>query len=156
MFTTLMLAAALLGFPDVAARDLDGRNVRTSELRGQPAVVALGFSYDSRRAVEPWTRWLVATTERKLPIIVMPVLGGVPELVRGFVDGAMARQTEAPLRRYVWTTTDKNGLVSGLGLTGADATVIALLDAQGQVRYVAKGAMTPAAQADFLKAWKAL
>ena len=150
-----LIAAALL-FPDVEARDLAGRAARVADLRGAPAVLALGFSYDSRRQVEPWSRQLVEGTGGKLRVIVMPVYKGLPGPLRGMVDGAMARAMPAVARPHVWTTTDYDGLAKGLGLgTPTDAAIV-LVDGAGVVRHVARGAPTPAAVRALIEAWRGL
>jgi hypothetical protein len=155
MLAALALAAALT-FPDVAARDLDGHAARPSQLRGAPAVFALGFSYQSRHEVEPWTRWLVEATGSRLPVVVMPVIAGVPDFVRGLVAGAMARETAPPLRRYVWLTAERDALVRGLALGNPKGAVLALVDARGNVRHLATGAPTPGGREALLAAWRGL
>lgn len=151
-----LLLTAALAFPAIDARDLNGRAVHPRDLRGAPAVFALGFSYGARRQVEPWTRALVKDAQG-LKVIVMPVYKGVPGPVRGFVDGAMANATPTALRSYVWTTTDFDELARGLGLDapGDDAAMV-LVDGAGMVRHVARGAPTPAAIRALVDAWRAL
>jgi hypothetical protein len=151
------LMAAALAFPDIQARDLDGKAVTGRSLAGRPTAVLLGFSYESRTAVEAWTRLLVKATRSELPVIVMPVYpAGMPGPIRSWVDGQLAGHTEGPLRRYVWTTTDRSALVQGLGLTGREDTVALLLDAGGQVRCVERGAPSTGSSAEFVQAWQAL
>jgi hypothetical protein len=152
---SLMMAAAL-AFPDVPARDLDGREAHVERLGGAPAIIALGFSLDSGVEVEPWTTWLIAATEGRLPVVVMPVYGPMPGVVRDMVDGAMRRKVEAPLRRHVWTTTARDALVRGLRLDGHERAAIVLLDGRGRVQYVATGAPTEASKRELLAQWRAI
>jgi hypothetical protein len=152
---SLMMAAAL-AFPDVPARDLDGRTADVRRLEGAPALIALGFSLDSRRDVEPWTTWAIAATGGRLPVVVMPVYGPMPGVVREMVDGTLRRSVEAPLRRNVWTTTARDALVSGLRLDGGERSAIVLIDGRGRVQYVATGAPTAAAKQALLAQWKAI
>lgn len=150
-----MLAAALQ-FPTIEARDLNGKAVSSRDLTGAPAVVALGFSYDSRRQVEPWTKQLVEGTRGQLRIIVMPVMKGVPGPVAALVEGAMARTTPAALRAYVWITADHEGLSRGLGLPASTDAAIVLLDGAQTVKFVARGAPTPGALRSLLDTWRGL
>jgi hypothetical protein len=152
MWTLLALAA--LTFPDIQARDLDGKAVAGHDLEGRPTAVLLGFSYGSRTQVEAWTRALVDATRGALPVVVMPVYpAGMPGPVRGWVDGQMASRTEPALRRHAWTTTDHDALVRGLGLGPGADTVAVLLDAKRHVVDLEQGAPTGARTAAFLKAW---
>lgn len=150
------LIAAALQFPDVEARNLAGKPVRVAELRGAPAVMALGFSYDSRHQVEPWARQLARDSGGKLRVIVMPVYKGLPGPLRTMVDGAMAGAMPAEARPHVWTTTDYDGLARGLGLAEPTDAAIVLLDGAGTVRHVARGAPTPAAVRALIEAWRGL
>lgn len=152
----LALAAAALTFPDVAARDLDGRDVVPSQLRGHPVVFALGFGVQSRTQVEPWTRWLVAGTHGKLTVVVMPVYPALPATVRSWIDHVIAGQTEPALRRFAWTTVEGDRLRQALGLPADEVTAVVLVDATGQVRFLGHGQPTPTAQRRFLAAWQTL
>lgn len=152
-----LVIAAALQFPEVEARDLNGRVVSSRELRGAPVVLALGFSYESRHQVEPWKRAIADETSGRLRVIVMPVYRGMPGPVRGLVDGAMAGATPASARGDVWTTTEYDLLARRLGLGGAgEKAAVVLLDGTGQVRHVSRGAPTPAALRALIDAWSAL
>ena len=150
------LIAAALQFPDIEARTLAGTPVSVTALRGAPAVMALGFSYESREQVEPWSKLLAGETGGRLRIIVMPVYRGLPGPLRAIVDGSMASALPAAARPHVWTTTDYAALARGLALGAPSDAVIVLLDDQGQVRHIARGAPTPAALGALLAAWRAL
>lgn len=147
----------LLIFPNIQAKDLDGRAVETRSLRGAPAVVTLGFTYESRNEVEPWSRFIKEATQGRLRVIEMPVYTGMARMMRGVIDGSMARRTPKAAHADVWTTEDYDGLVQGLKLEAPEKqAAIVLLDGSGQVRWVGRGKPTPSAQQAFLTAWKAL
>lgn len=155
MMWNLLLVAAL-AFPDIAARDLDGHAASVRQLAGAPAVLAIGLSYDSRHDVEPWTKWLVEATHGKLPVIVMPVYGPIPGLVRDWIDHSMASHVPSDLRGHVWTTLDRAAIVKALDLDANDRAAIVLLDAQGRIRYVACGKPTEASERELLAQWRAI
>jgi hypothetical protein len=151
----MLLAAALL-FPNVHARDLDGRAIETNSLRGAPVVYLLGFSYDSRFEVEAWARFIKAlpTPPRT---IQMPVYGGFAAFARPMIDNSMARNTPASVHRDVLTTTDRDVLVRGLSLVGPEReAAVVLVNREGQVTAIERGKPSAASQADFSAALKRL
>ncbi|GEM_PF-2681362 len=143
-------AQALPAFPDVRGRDLNGSDVATREHRGQAIAYLLGFSYDSRAELESWVKILPELAkrthpERPLRVVQMPVLTGAAVWARPFIESGMAKNTPKAERRNVMTTTDRDALVKGLEISDPDrAAVLALVDAEGQVRLILRGGPTEA------------
>ena len=156
MFWTLVAAAALT-FPNIQARDLDGHAVTPASLQGKPAVLLLGFSYGSRVQVEAWATALEQGAAPHPTVVQVPVYHRVPTLARGFIDGAMARNTPAVAHAHVWTTDAYEPLVQALHLGDpGDDGVAVLLDARGRVACLERGQPRPAALKRLLDAWRAL
>jgi hypothetical protein len=147
-----LLMAALMVFPNVHARDLDGHVIETDALRGAPVVYMLGFTYESRHAVESWASYIGGLPGAPRTI-QMPVYSGFSTLVRPWIDQSMARNTPAAVHHDVLTTTDHDPLVRGLGLEHPEReAAIVLVDAKGQVVLIERGAPTDEARARMAKA----
>lgn len=156
MLMVLALAAALT-FPNVGARDLDGRTLQARQAIKEPVAVLIGFTYGQRAEVEAWARVLPEATSGKLRVVQLPVLTGVAGLARPMIEAGMARGRSKAERGDVWISTDRDALVRGLALENPDgAAALVLVDATGTVRLVVRGAPTPATRAEVEKAVEAL
>ena len=153
----IALLAAFQLFPDIAVRDLAGHAMRTKEALDRPAAVLVGFTYDSRFAMARWKATIDALTAKKLEVVQMPVYGGLAVLARPLIDAAMARALSPAERLGVWTAADQPALSRALGLDDLDrqpATV--LLGPDRHIVLIERGDPTPAAKADFLRAYEQL
>jgi hypothetical protein len=149
-----VLLSAALAFPNVQARDLDGLSVQTESLRGSPVVYLLGFTYESRHEVEAWALYISRMPGGGPRPIQMPVYGGIATFARPWIDRSMAQNTPREAHHNVLTTSDRDVLIKGLALSEPDsASATVLVDAQGQVRFLGRGAPTSEARARFENAW---
>lgn len=155
-------APADLVFPDVAARDMNGRSVVTKEHRGQPVVYLVGFTHESRDEAALWAGVLPALlkragTEPAPRVVRMPVLSGAGVFARPFIESGVARKTPEAERPNVMMTTDRDKLVKGLQVSEPDREgVLALVDADGAVRLVLRGGPSEAKERELAAAFEAL
>lgn len=160
--STAHAASAGLVFPEVGARDMNGRNVVTKEHRGQPVVYLVGFTHESREEAGLWAGVLPelakrALDGRSLRVIRMPVLSGAGVFARPFIESGVARKTPEAERPNVMMTTDRDQLVKSLAVSEPDREgVVALVDAEGAVRLILRGAPSEAKEREFAAALEAL
>lgn len=154
MLCALALAASLL-FPNVQAHTLAGQSVETRQQRSTPVVYLIGFTPDSREESRAWKRAIAAVTGGELRAIEMPVLSGFAVLIRPVIESSMARKTPEADRPSMQTTTDRAALIEGLKLSDPDrAAVLALVDPQGVVRFMARGGPTPETETALRASWE--
>ncbi len=152
---------ALAAFPDFRAKDLNGTEVTARTLRGQATVYLIGFSYDSRSEVEAWAKALAEPGKQMkrpaLRVIQMPVLSGSGVFARPFIESGLSRRTPKAERANVMTSTDRDALVKGLDLKDPDkGAVIALVDAEGEMRLLLRGPVSDAKAQELARALDAL
>ena len=125
--------------PPLRGEFLSGRKaVLPDAAHGRVALVALGFSYDSRFAVEAWTARFRRDfdADRAATFFEVPVIGGMARVARPFIDGGMRRGTPPQLREHVITVYGGSaGWKSRLGFRGPDDAYIVLLDRAGRVAW---------------------
>jgi hypothetical protein len=133
---------------------LSGRKVVLPDAaRGKVALLALGFSYDSRFAVEEWCgRFRSAFGGREdVTLYEVPMLGGGARMARWFIDSGMRRNTPRELHEQVLTVYGGTGpWKARLGVTDEDAAYLLLLDREGRVAWQHAG-MFDAARFDELR-----
>jgi hypothetical protein len=122
---------------------LSGTKARLPEAaKGKIALIALGFTYGSRFAVERWCERF-ADEFAKTPEVTfyeIPVIGGVGRLARWFIDGSMRRGTP-PARHQnvitVYSGTDQ--WKQRVGHKEPDAAYLILVDGQGVIQWLHAG-----------------
>lgn len=134
--------------PPLRGRNLAGHGVTFPDAtRGSVTLLALGFTYGSRHAVDAWVdsfRVDVAGRPRTHAFRV-PMLGGLGRVARGFIDGGMRRGTPRREHPFVVTVTDDVGTwKKRLGDPGGDVAHVLLLDRRGRVAFRFTGEFAPA------------
>jgi hypothetical protein len=92
--------------PPLRGEFLSGRKaVLPDAARGRVALVALGFTYESRFAVEAWIMRFRQDlgADSAVTFFEVPVLGGMARMARPFIDGGMRRGTPKALHENVIT-----------------------------------------------------
>jgi hypothetical protein len=109
---------------------------------GKVALLALGFTYDSRFAVEAWTGRFRRDfgSSRDVTFFEIPMIGGMARMGRWFIDSGMRKGTPKELHENVITVyggTDpwKNRL----GFKKGDDAYLILIDSKGIVRWTHSG-----------------
>jgi hypothetical protein len=105
---------------------------------GRVALLALGFSYDSRFAVEAWIgRFLKDFGDNsQITFYEVPMIGGMARLGKWFIDSGMRNGT--PKKDHENVVTVYGGTdpwKQRLGFQAPDAAYLILLDQRGVVRW---------------------
>jgi hypothetical protein len=105
---------------------------------GRVALLLLGFSYDSRFAVEAWAQRFRERfhTDPRVTFYEIPMIGGLARMGKWFIDGGMRRGT--PREDYEHVITVYGGMDTWkqrVGFGGPKAAYPILLDASGRVAW---------------------
>jgi hypothetical protein len=123
--------------PPLRGEFLSGRKaVLPDAAHGRIALVAVGFSYDSRFAVEAWVARFRQDfgADSATAFFEVPVIGGLARMARPFIDGGMRRGTPRALHENVITVYGgASEWKSRLGFREPDDAYLVLLDRPGQV-----------------------
>jgi hypothetical protein len=139
--------------PTLAGDFLTGRTASLpAAAAGKVALVMLGFTYDSRLAVERWGGWFAtATTGRSdVTYFEVPMLGGAARLGRFFIDRGMRKNTPPAKHEQVITVYGNTApWKARLGVTGdtEQQAWLLLVDAAGTIRWMHHGDFDQAAAA---------
>ena len=137
--------------PAVHASTLAGEPVRLPEdLRGKSGILVLGFAKDARADVRDWGKRL-ATDYFTSPTVLyyeMPVVAGIPRLLRGMVLKQVASEVSDRGKHHFVPITDNEPLWRTLAhVTDPDQAYLLVVDASGNVVWTTAGPLTPAAYA---------
>lgn len=131
--------------PVVHGSFLTGRDVALpAASAGKTALLLLGFTYESRHAVEPWGEWWRKVTNGRADVTFfeMPMIGGMAKLGRWFIDRGMRKGTPEALHENVITVyADAGDWKKRLGVASAndDDAFLILIDGNGMVRWLDHG-----------------
>jgi hypothetical protein len=109
---------------------------------GRVALLALGFSYDSRFAVEAWIgRFRKEFGDNpQVTFYEVPMIGGMARLGKWFIDSGMRRGTPKKDHENVITVYGgTDAWKQRLGFQSSDAAYLILLDQRGVVRWLHNG-----------------
>ena len=98
--------------PELKGQTLTGRTaVLPRAPAGQVTLVAMGFTYSSRNAVEAWAEWYRTTIDPKTDVAFfeIPMIGGLATLGRWFIDRGMRNGTPVALHDQVITVYQGTG-----------------------------------------------
>jgi hypothetical protein len=114
---------------------------------GKPALLLLGFSYDSRQAVEEWARNFRGQFENepRVTFYEIPMIGGMARIGKWFIESGMRRGT--PKADYGHVITVYGGTApwkQRLGFSDPKAAYLILIDGQGKVVWRYAGGVDPA------------
>jgi hypothetical protein len=132
-----------MALPQLSGDFLTGRKaVLPTAAAGKVALLALGFTYDSRFPVEAWTKRFRQEfgTNPAATFFEIPMIGGFGRLGRWFIDSGMRRGTPKELHENVITVyggTDP--WKRRVGFNDPDIAYLILLDREGRVRWLHAG-----------------
>jgi hypothetical protein len=148
---TMLAPGALL--PAFTGEDLAGHDVTLPEAsRGKVALIAFGFSYDSRKPVEAWTAHARTTwgTDARFAWYQVPMIGGFGRLAKPFITGGMRKETPAQYHGNAVTVFGGVGpWKTRLGVKDDGLAYLVLIDRTGIVRWLHAGPFVPAKAAEF-------
>ncbi len=133
-----------VSFPQLAARDLDGREVTLpAGLPGGRNVVLIAFRRNQQNLVDSWVPWLEqrAATDPGLRFVEIPAIGLQWEPARAAIDGGMAAaiRDEAVRRRTLTVYTDVRRVTAPLGIDDRSTIWLCLVDRAGRVAWRGSG-----------------
>jgi hypothetical protein len=134
--------------PRLEGTFLTGREAVLPEAAGgKLALLALGFSYDSRFTVEEWSRRFQKEfrSQENLTFFEIPMIGGLGRLARPFIDGGMRKGTPRELHENVITVYGGAGpWKKRTGYSEPDVAYLILIDEAGRVVWLHAGAFQEA------------
>src|SRR5512135_1189125 len=139
-------------FPQLAARDLDGRVVALpAGLPGEWTVVIVAFRREQQELVDSWVPWLDqrAAADPRLGFAELPVIGLRWQPARPVIDGGMAAaiRDQKTRRRTLTVYTDIRRVTVPLGISDRSTIWLFLVDRAGQVRWRGAGGQDEATAA---------
>ena len=140
-------------FPRLEAEFLTGRKaVLPDAAAGKNALVMMGFTYDSRFAVEKWAEHVSRefSANDQLTFFEVPVIGGMGRMAKWFIDSGMRKGTPKELHENVITVyggADRWKKAMGFSKAEENAAYLALLGPDGRVRWLHRGGVSEEAMA---------
>jgi hypothetical protein len=132
-------------FPRLEAEFLTGRKaVLPDAAAGKVALLMMGFTYDSRVAVEAWAGRFGDEfgSSKDVTFFEVPVIGGMGWMAKWFIDSGMRRGTPAAMHENVITVyggVDRWKTAMGFTKAQEDDAYLALLGPDGRVRWLHRG-----------------
>jgi hypothetical protein len=140
--------------PPLSGDDLNGTKVVLPDAaRGRVALIAFGFTYESRVPVEAWASHVRTTwgAEAQFTWYQVPMIGGFGRLAKPFITGGMRKETAPGDRGHAVIVFGGVGpWKTRLGVRDEKAAYLVLIDRAGVVRWRHAGpfAAAPAAELD--------
>jgi len=129
--------------PPIRGDFLNGKNASLPEVAaGKVALLALGFSYDSRFAVEDWVKKFREAFGKNpsATFYEIPMIGGIARLGKWFIDSGMRKGTPPQLHENVITVYGGTDIwKSRVNFNEPKHAYLILLDKKGIVRWVFHG-----------------
>jgi hypothetical protein len=135
-------------FPRLEAEFLTGRKaVLPDAAAGKSALVMMGFTYDSRFAIEKWAEHVRSEfiANDKVTFFEVPVIGGMGRMAKWFIDSGMRKGTPKELHENVITVyggADRWKKAMGFSKAEENAAYLALLGPDGRVQWLHRGVFT--------------
>jgi hypothetical protein len=147
MLHVLAAAALVIGspLPTLKGHFLTGREaVLPQAARGNVALIAMGFTYQSRFPVEAWGEWYRATPGERTGVTFfeVPMIGGLATLGRWFIDRGMRSGTPPALHDQVITVYRGTGEWKrwlSYSADHKDDAYLIVVDRKGIVRWLYRG-----------------
>ena len=132
--------------PELQGQTLTGRTaVLPQAAAGKVTLVAMGFTYSSRYAVEAWAEWYRTMIDLKTDVTFfeVPMIGGLATFGRWFIDRGMRNGTPVELHDQVITVyqgTDDWKKRLSYSADHKDDAYLIVFDRAGVVRWLHHGA----------------
>lgn len=146
--------------PELKGEYLTGKTATLPDAAaGRVALLALGFTYDSRFAVEAWVKRFRADygDNPQTTFYEIPMIGGMAQMGKWFIDSGMRRATPKADHEHVITVYgNMNSWKERVGFKAPDVAYLILLDKNGAVRWRHSGAFDEAVYQSLSAAMKPL
>jgi hypothetical protein len=148
-------------FPRVEGSNLEGRRFALpGDFEAEYNVVLVAFRREQQADVDSWLPFLrqQQLSERGIRVYELPTLNRSYRLMRGFIDGGMARgipekaTREATITLYI----DKSAFKKALAISSEERIITLIVARDGRVLWRADGRFAPAAGAELAGALDAL
>jgi len=127
------------GLQELRGEYLSGRKaILPGDAAGRVALLLFGFTYQSRFAVEAWTKRFRGDFEKnpQVTFYEIPMIGGMARLGKWFIDGGMRRGSPKADHEKVITVYAGTELwKQRLGVKEEDSAYLVVLDQQGKVAW---------------------
>ena len=138
---------AVIEFPVIAARDLEGRDLVLPEaFAGLRNVVLVAFRRHHQELVDSWIPWLEEQSRNDVALrfYELPTISRIWNPVRSFIDGGMAAAIRTPkiLQRTFTIYGDVRKLTAPLVITNRSTISLFLVDEEGHVHWTGAGPYT--------------
>ena len=155
----ILMASALISavqpgekLPALKGEFLSGRRAQLPDAAaGRVALLALGFTYNSRFPVEAWVGRFRKDfgANPQVTFYEIPMIAGMARLAKWFIDSGMRKGTAVKDRENVITVYgDTAAWKERMGYQAPDAAYLVLLDKSGAVRWRHCGAFDEQAYKD--------
>ncbi len=135
--------------PAIHADTLAGEHVSLpADLHGKSAILVLGFAKDARTQVSDWGKRLATDyfTSSTVLFYEMPVIAGVPRLLRGLVLRQIAAEVSDRGKHHFLPIPDNEPRWRALAhVTDPNQAYLLLVSSTGKVQWTTSGPLTPAA-----------
>ncbi|MDR3742487.1 MAG: hypothetical protein P4L40_26010 [Terracidiphilus sp.] len=141
LLASTMISALSIGdtLPPLKGEFLTGRAAQLPEAAsGRVALLALGFTYDSRFPVEAWVGRFRKEFggNPQITFYEIPMIGGMARLGKCFIDSGMRKGTPRSDQENVITVYgDSDRWKQRMGFQSPDAAYLVLLDKHGILRW---------------------
>ena len=137
--------------PTVSASTLAGEPVHLpADLHGKAGILVLGFGKDARAQVRDWGKRLATDYFSSSAVLFyeMPVVAGVPRLMRGFVLKQIAADVSDRGKHHFVPITDNEARWRSLAhASDPNQAYLLVVDGSGNVEWTTAGPLTEAAYA---------
>lgn len=146
-----------LRFPVVEGSNLEGRRFSLpNDFEGELNIAIVAFRREQQGDVDTWAPFLksIAAKHAGLKAYELPTLNRSYRIVRGFIDGGMARGIPAKATRETTITLyiDKAPFKKALNITEENCIVTLLVSREGRVLWRGDGRHSEVAAADLASA----
>jgi hypothetical protein len=154
LMATTLISALSIGetLPPLRGRFLTGNQAQLPDAAsGRVALLALGFTYNSRFPVEAWIGRFRKDfgSNPQVTFYEIPMIGGMARLGKWFIDSGMRKGTPRSDQENVITVYgDTDSWEQRVGYVSPDAAYLVLLDKHGAVRWRHSGAFDEDAYKD--------
>jgi hypothetical protein len=154
LMASTMISALSIGdaLPPLKGEFLTGRTAQLPDAAsGRVALLALGFTYDSRFPVEAWIGRFRKEfgNNPQVAFYEIPMIGGMARLGKWFIDSGMRKGTPLSDRENVITVYGgTDSWKQRMGFQSPDAAYLVLLDKHGAVQWRHSGAFDEDAYKD--------